>query len=1134
MTVLDPASNETDLNFSGIYETSRDAYQGTGGAKTLMKHTGSCYNGNWTSCLTATVTPPITLKVFYDSIDQLGGYASYAYTYNGYGLVTQEDDHDYTTGNPTMRTVITAYNAPNLCSTYGICDRPSSVQVTDGASPSHQYALTNYFYDTHGNATSVQRWVSGASYLTSSFTYNANGTLATSTDPKATQTTYSYAGTSCNSAFPTSVTVAGLTTQYTYNCIGGVATSVKDPNNQTTSMTYNDASFWRPANASDPLTNVTSYSYASSTQTESTMNFNGGYSTSDELLLLDSLGRTSLKQQRQSPSSSSYDSIYMLYDSSGRLASQTQPYSGSAWTGASGPRTSWTYDALGRPLVVTDPGGGTVSYSYKANDVLVTIGPAPVGENTKRRQYEYDALGRLTSVCEITSAAGSGACGQNTPATGFITRYTYDPLGNLLQVNQSGQTRTMTYDGLGRMLSETNPESGTKSYYFDSVTSAGCNGGGLTSKGDLVVSVDANGASTCYYYDALHRLTDVGSTGSNHCRRYRYDNSSGVSGTRPSGISPTNSLGRLVEAATDTCGGTVISDEWFSYDARGQATDFYQWSTNSGGWYHIFQSYVANGNRAGLQGFLGTGTSIPFTHSFWYDTNEGEGRQQGLWDGNVLAAIWWGTAYNPVGQPNQLAMIGGSAASMEVFTYDTSSGRMNLWQSFNTGVNKAQNGTLTWNANGTLQKLVMTDSFNSGNAQTCSYGYDDLARLASGNCGATTWNQNFSYDAWGNITKTVPTGSTGVPYNPVYDTHNRASTSSYDSAGNTLSDGSNSYTYDSEGRPQSVGSTQVLYDAFNRTVELNNGASHTQIVYDPQGAKLAFMSGQTLQRYILPLAAGAQAVFTSSGLQYYRHADWLGTSRLALDVNGNLYSSYSYAPFGETYAGVGQANRSFTGQTQDVIVGQLGDYDFLFRQYTPSQGRWLVPDPAGLAAVDIANPQTWNRYAYVGNNPLSTVDPLGLCVANGGSPTSTGFDEAGNQTFTYSTNNLKCPSPLSLGEMVMPVLIHFYTLRESDDIHGTGPCKGDPDCLARRKRPAGTDANKSNDILVENDLWHNSPQCQNCGNIWPNASGAANTLGWATVSFVAGFGAGAAAPILKSAAPAVWQLAQEVSWTELA
>jgi len=47
------------------------------------------------------------------------------------------------------------------------------------------------------------------------------------------------------------------------------------------------------------------------------------------------------------------------------------------------------------------------------------------------------------------------------------------------------------------------------------------------------------------------------------------------------------------------------------------------------------------------------------------------------------------------------------------------------------------------------------------------------------------------------------------------------------------------------------------------------------------------------------------------------------------------------------------------------------------------QGRWLSPDPAGLGAVDPANPQTWNRYAYVGNNPLSLIDPLGADAYEG-------------------------------------------------------------------------------------------------------------------------------------------------------
>ena len=44
---------------------------------------------------------------------------------------------------------------------------------------------------------------------------------------------------------------------------------------------------------------------------------------------------------------------------------------------------------------------------------------------------------------------------------------------------------------------------------------------------------------------------------------------------------------------------------------------------------------------------------------------------------------------------------------------------------------------------------------------------------------------------------------------------------------------------------------------------------------------------------------------------------------------------------------------------------------------SPSQGRWISPDPLGRGAVKLTNPQTWNRYAYVTNNPLRLIDPVG-------------------------------------------------------------------------------------------------------------------------------------------------------------
>ena len=197
---------------------------------------------------------------------------------------------------------------------------------------------------------------------------------------------------------------------------------------------------------------------------------------------------------------------------------------------------------------------------------------------------------------------------------------------------------------------------------------------------------------------------------------------------------------------------------------------------------------------------------------------------------------------------------------------------------------------------------------------------------------------------------------------------------------NVTSDGTNSYSYDAEGRPTTVNGVSIMYDAFGRTQEIGRNGVYTDILYAPSGQRYALMNGITVQQYYVPLAAGVQAVFNASGLQYYRHADWLGSSRFASSGGGLVIYDRAYAPYGEIYAESYETttNRSFTGQTQDTFAGTTGNYDFLFRQQSSSQGRWLTPDPAGLAAVDITNPQTWNRYAYVGNNPLSNVDPLGL------------------------------------------------------------------------------------------------------------------------------------------------------------
>ena len=680
------------------------------------------------------------------------------------------------------------------------------------------------------------------------------------------------------------------------------------------------------------------------------------------------------------------------YNNLGQPSRSTMPFSAAAsTTNSTAPGTNTTYDALGRVLKTTDANGGQVSYTYTNNDVLQIVS----GTQTFQKQLEYDGLGRLTSVCEISSTLPLvGACSQSNAKTGLWTKYTYDALGRLLTVTQnaqaatgSQQTRTFVYDWLGRMTSESNPETGntgvngTITYAYDSISPC-ADGTNHSSPGDLVQKKDNAGNFTCYSYDGLHRIVTAGNSAATNTtlRKFFYDSESSY----PTGVTVSNGKTHMVEAQTfNTSSLTAfVTDELFSYSKRGELTDVYEATPHSGSgvYYHTTTSYWATGALQSLSG-------IPGVPTINYGANgtglDGEGRYTQVTAAsgtNPVTSVTYSTSSttNPLGA---LTGVTFGSADSDSFTYDPNTGRMGTYTFSVNG--QTDTGKLTWNTNGTLATLAITDNIPGTNdTQTCNYQYDDVQRLSSSLCGSI-WQQNFTYDSFGNITK-----SGSLTFTPNYSssTTNQFTsipgvTVKYDANGNLLTDNLNTYTWDPNwGNMLTVNTglatVTATYDALGRMVENNAGGTYSEFIYGPTGAKLAKVNGTTLIKAFVALPGGAKAIYNSTGLAYYRHSDWLGSSRLTSTQARGLYSSSAYAPFGEQYGTSGMADASFTGQDQDTVSSL---YDFPARRQSPSQGRWISPDPAGRGAVILANPQSWNRYAYVMNNPLNSVDPDGLC-----------------------------------------------------------------------------------------------------------------------------------------------------------
>jgi hypothetical protein len=713
-TVTDPMGNKTVVQFQGIFETQRDMYQGTVSSSNLLQTIKTCYNGNTTNCTSTAITLPISKRII-SSLLSGGLQNEHDDLWNIYGAPTETDDYDYGSGGrgPLLKRMLATYatNLGNITAfrqTVITCNGSGSNSACNGTGT--PVAQITYRYDETtptttsgtpqhasvpapwGNLTSTLTYKSANGSLSKAWTYYDTGKVNQFTDVNVGKTTYNYTpgSASCYNSFSTSTTeaISTLSTSQTWNCTGGVQLTSTDENSKITTMAYTDPYFWRPASIADPTGATTNYCYGllsgstctlSPNQTESALTFNGGNSAADILTNLDGLGRVHVRQTRQAPGSSNFDSVETDYDTLGRVSRTTLPYTASAGqTNSTVASTTRTYDGMSRPLTVIDGGGGTTTYSYgnpgnQKNDVLITESPAPGGENSKQRQFENDGLGRLTSICELTAGTTAwpgGSCAQNTAQTGYWTKYTYDPMNNLLNIIQNAQstpnqqTRTYAYDWMSRMTSETVPEigaggNGTATYTYDIDSTCG------SYFGDVVKRVDAAGDVICMSYDSLHRnIATTYPSGTyasvTPAKHFVYD--AATINTSPTPTAMTNVEGRLAEAYTCTgsCS-TKLTDIGLSYSLRGENSEIYEATPNSGPYYHLTQTYWANRSPYQLTGNIGLPATIT-------DSLDGEGRVNTVTASSGQNPLS-GTTYNAASLPSAINL-GSGTGDADAFSYD--------------------------------------------------------------------------------------------------------------------------------------------------------------------------------------------------------------------------------------------------------------------------------------------------------------------------------------------------------------------------------------------------------------------------------------------------------------------------------
>lgn len=867
--------------------------------------------------------------------------------------------------------------------------------------------------DFRGNLTKVTRFsdatlTSDPNADVSDYDYDIAGNLVSASVSCCNVKTINYGSTWSETgyAYPLSETKGSsptqLTTSATYNLNTGLVLSSTDENNQTTNYEY-ETDTLRAKKTIYPNGGYVETFYSDKEQTGA--NLLPGYVRQKTTLETNKFAQSySYFNGRGDAVRSTSETLdgWLIsateYDSLGRLKKSYNPFYGSTPTTAipTGTKSSevTAIDALGRTTEVTlqdgtkintYPNEATVTYTAPNSQSITGTATRVKDQADKERRQIVDALGRTVRVDEPTTAGLGTVSSPNQP-----TYYEYDGNNNLSKVIQSDgtttQERRFKYDSLSRLIAEKQVEAdatldinGVKGEpdpvnKFTKVLK-------YNNEGQLTDGYDARGVNTHFGYDGLNRVQSVtyfGEVGyETPAVTYTYDQA------RPGFFNN----GALTKVETAPSGDTPSTKSEFDYDLMGRVRKHRQWIGTQQ--YDLEYDYNLAGQLtiekypSGRQINFGSDasgrlTSIAdasrtYANNFQYQNNSGI--LSGFSLGNGTTQTF---GFNERLQMNSQELKRGSE-TLQKYAYGY--GQLNSSGNLDTTKNNDQ--------------LSQIESWiGTAKQWTKKFSYDSLGRLSEekelrgDNESVQVYKNVYEFDRFGNMYRKATSNGNALPFTVIEDSHISKSTnrftsnSVYNEAGHVINDTKfrlMGFGYDADGRMVSASKpnfpdTLSVYDAAGLRVAERVNDIWQFLVYDLDGKLVAEYGGQT--------------AVDEGGVKYLL-TDWQDSTRAVVSGAGYVQGRMDFTAYGEEIAigvglrtsqqGFGNTNnlRQKYGQTERDNATGL-DHTW-FRKHEYRGGRWTSPD-LYESSFSLDNPQSFNRYSYVENEPTNFIDPDGLLM----------------------------------------------------------------------------------------------------------------------------------------------------------